>query len=139
MTPTTIAAIVTLGNIFFTPVIVIVTMWIKGALESSKSREKREDGLIEGLQARVDNLERRLDEKEREIKEIRIELKNRDAEYVKLYQEHTTLKAKYEALLADHDELKRKYDVTAGELGVLKDDIKRRAETTAEAASKLTK
>ena len=57
-----IAAVITLGNLFFTPVIVVATMWIKGALETGKAREKREDGLITGLQDSLKALGKRLDE-----------------------------------------------------------------------------
>ncbi len=125
-------------NVIATPLVTLLTLWIKGALESQKRQDIREDGLIKGLELRVLALEKRLDEKEREIKEIRVELKNRDEEYIKLYKEHTTLKAKYEVLLIDHDKLRKEYEQTQTELTVLKSDIKKRAEISAESANKLT-
>lgn len=122
--------LVTLGNVFFTPVIVLVTMWVKNSSTKEARREKREDGFIEGLEDRIAALERRLDEKEKEIREIRVELKNRDKEYLTLYQEYTTLKAKYEVLYADHEDLKKQHATMQNELTIFKKDMVKRTEVS---------
>lgn len=72
----------------------------------------REDGFISDMSKRITALEK-------EIREVRVELKNRDAEYLELYKEHTTLKAKYEVLQVDHEELKKNYERTVAELSRL--------------------
>ena len=99
-------------NAVLTPTLVLVTMWFKSIISSKNRSLDREDEFIAGLVERIEGLEK-------EIREVRIELKNRDAEYLELYKEHTTLKAKYEVLQADHEELKKKYEHTASELSNL--------------------
>jgi len=111
-------------NVLLTPALVLITMWVKNSFSKEERQQKREDGFIADLKDRVDLLER-------EVREVRVELKNRDAEYVSLYKEHTTLKAKYEVLLTDHDKLKRDYEATAIELTTLKQDIKKKADEAA--------
>jgi chromosome segregation ATPase len=130
------ALIVTLGNIFFTPIIVLVTLWVKNKYAQDDRRESRydksQDDLLKSLEERVSTCESRHTDREKEIKEIRAELKNRDVEYLSLYKEHTTLKAKYEVLLVDHEELKANYDNTVIELSNLKEDIKLKAQQVAD-------
>lgn len=128
MTPEQLSVVVTLGNVFFTPVIVLVTLWVRGKINKETRRETREDGLIKSIVERVETCEKRHADRDREIKEIRTELKHRDDEYIALYKEHTTLRAKYEVLLGDHDELKKQYQVTVSELEILKKDMVKRAE-----------
>lgn len=111
-------------NVIATPLLVLLTLWVRSSLSTKERDQRREDGFINELIKRVENLEL-------EIKEVRIELKNRDAEYLALYQQHTTMKAKYEVLLAEHDQLRKDYDSTALELSALKDDIKNKAAAAA--------
>lgn len=99
-------------NAVVTPLLVIATLWVKSQTASKNHTLTREDGFIAELNKRVQTLEK-------EIREVRIELKNRDAEYLELYKEHTTLRAKYEVLSADHDDLKKKYEATVAELSKL--------------------
>lgn len=99
-------------NAIVTPILVFITMWLNRAISSGERRDKRDDGFISDLKQRLTNLER-------EIKEVRVELKNRDAEYIVLFKEHTTLKAKYEVLQIEHDELKAQYENTAAQLAQL--------------------
>lgn len=124
-------------NFIITPVLALITIYVKSMFESGKRQDIREDGLIKGLQDRVTALEKRLDDKEREMREIRVELKNRDEEYIVLYKDYTTLKAKYEVLQIDHQKLREQYEKTENELSVLKQDIKRRAEISLESAKTL--
>lgn len=111
-------------NVLLTPALVLITMWVRNSFAKDERQAKREDGLISDLIKRVDDLERQL-------REVRAELKNRDAEYVDLYKQHTTLRAKYEVLLIDHDKLRKDYDETANELLTLKHDIKSKADEAA--------
>lgn len=99
-------------NAVITPLLVIATMWVRSGTLSKERAVTREDGFINELNKRVQALEK-------EIREVRVELKNRDAEYLELYKEHTTLKAKYEVLEADHAQLKKNYDATVAELSRL--------------------
>lgn len=99
-------------NAVVTPLLVLATLWLKSQTASRSHALTREDGFINELNKRVVSLEK-------EIREVRIELKNRDAEYLELYKEHTTLKAKYEVLNADHEDLKKKYEATVAELSKL--------------------
>lgn len=99
-------------NAIATPLLVLLTMWFKSSVSSRNHATTREDGFIAGLDKRIVALEK-------ELREVRIELKNRDGEYLELYKEHTTLKAKYEVLLADHEELKKQYEHTVAELSKL--------------------
>jgi peptidoglycan hydrolase CwlO-like protein len=92
-------------NAVVTPLLVIVTNLFNNSANSAKRRDARDDNFIRSLEKRLSDLER-------EIKEVRIELKNRDEEYLALYKEHTTLRAKYDVLQADHEELKQKYENT---------------------------
>jgi chromosome segregation ATPase len=109
MSETTITLI---ANAVITPVLVLVTLWVKSSISKQAKRDEREDGFIADIKERITDLER-------EIKEVRVELKNRDAEYLELYKAHTTLKAKYEVLQADHEDLKQKYEHTVAELAQL--------------------
>lgn len=111
-------------NVIATPLLVVLTMWVRSQISSKERDQKREDGFIEELIKRVAQLE--LD-----IKEVRAELKNRDAEYLSLYQQYTTMKAKYDVLLSEHDQLRKEFDSTAMELGALKEDIKAKAAAAA--------
>lgn len=99
-------------NAVLTPIIVLITLWVRSNIAKSNRMTDREDGFITGMEKRIIALEK-------EIREVRIELKNRDAEYLELYKEHTTLKAKYEVLSVDHEDLKRKYEATVAELSKL--------------------
>lgn len=110
------ALITLLINAVATPVLVLITLWVRSSQQRSDRSLTREDGFISGLEKRVISLEK-------EIREVRIELKNRDAEYLDLYKEHTTLKAKYEVLLIDHNDLKQKYEHTVAELSRLGTDL----------------
>lgn len=112
-----------LVNAIATPVLVIFTMWIKNSFSRQDRQQKREDGFIA-------NMEKRIVDLERDIREVRVELKNRDAEYIELYKQYTTLKAKYEVLNADyqtlhidHEDLKMKYGQTVKELAQLGTNI----------------
>lgn len=99
-------------NAIATPLLVILTLWVRSMVSSKERSEKREDKFIA-------DLERRLQSVEQELKVVRVELKNRDKDYLELYKEHTTLKAKYEVLMADHEELKKQYEHTVSELSRL--------------------
>lgn len=133
------AVIVTLANIIFTPIIVLITMAVRNHNDKEIRQDRRDDEFIKSLKEnigelreRVAELERSDDVKNTSLAEIRVELKNRDTEYVKLYQEHATLRAKYEILSKDHDSLKKEYDITAKELATFKEDIKSKATQAAE-------
>lgn len=104
--------IILIINAVLTPILVIVTLWVRANIAKSNRMTDREDGFITGMEKRLERLEK-------EIREVRIELKNRDAEYLELYKEHTTLKAKYEVLSVDHEDLKKKYEATVLELSKL--------------------
>lgn len=124
--------LITLGaNVIITPTLVLATMWVRNSFNKEERRDKRDDKYLENLELRVRDLEKRLDLKEKEMREIRVELKNRDAEYIELYKIYTTLKAQHEVLQADHDDLKKQYDATSTELANLKEDIKRKADEAA--------
>lgn len=133
--------IITLGNVFFTPVIVLATLWVKNKYAQENRQEnrydKQQDSLLRSLEERVSTCELRHSQRDLEIKEIRAELKNRDEEYLNLYKAHTTLKAKYEVLLVDHEELKSNYDKTVVELANLKEDIKLKAQQAAQGMQNL--
>ncbi len=123
MTPdTTLITIVVNGVL--TPIFVLLTLWVRSTISSKQRSLNREDGFIAGLEKRVLQLET-------EVREVRIELKNRDEEYLDLYKKYTTLLAKYEVLLADHEDMKKKYGKTATGLDDLKADIKNKAEEAA--------
>ena len=124
-------------NAIVTPLLVIGTLWVRSRIASDTRTDARQDGLIKNLVERVDTCESRHDKREKEIREIRMELKNRDAEYVSLFQQHTTLKAKYEVLSADHQQLKKEYEETAQQLATLKTDIKDKAELAAKEMAKI--
>jgi len=128
--------LIIIGEIVLVPVLTFLTMMAKSNADKEIRRDKRDDGHINTLEARISTLETRLDLKEKEINEIRIELKNRDSEYVKLYQEHITIKAKYEMLLADHEELRKEFEKTVIELSGLKETVKQDRQATVELASK---
>lgn len=117
-------------NAIATPILVLITMWLKSIIARGERDERRHDGYIS-------NLERRIQALEKEVREVRVELKNRDAEYLALYKDYTTLKAKHEVLQVDHEELKKLHDEVAAELTALKDDIKKKAEETARAMQQL--
>ena len=103
-------------NAVLTPILVLITLWVRSSISRSQHALDREDGFISGLEKRIISLEK-------EVREVRIELKNRDEEYLQLYKEHTTLKAKYEVLVADHNDLKQKYEHTVAELTRLGNDL----------------
>ena len=128
--------IITLLNLVGTPLLVLLTLWVKNNLARGDKMEnrydKQQDDLLQALEERVTTCEQRHGQREVEIKEIRVELKNRDEEYLNLYKEHTTLKARYEVLVVDHGKLKKDYDTTAMELEMLKDDIKKKAQLAAD-------
>lgn len=96
-------------NAVMTPLFVILTLWARSIVSSKNHAILREDGFIAGMDKRIMALEK-------ELREVRIELKNRDADYLELYKEHTTLKAKYEVLQVDHEQLKKEYGHTVEEL-----------------------
>lgn len=123
--------IITIANLIFTPIIVLLTMWIKGNNAKEERRDKRDDEYLKNLEARILDVDKRLTEKEQEIKEIKVELKNRDEEYLKLYKEHTTLKAQYEVLKADYEVLKKNYQGSVEEMTSLKEDLKHKAQDAA--------
>ncbi len=123
-----------IGEIILVPILTFLTMWLKNSNQTQIRRDKRDDGYINTLEARVKALEDRLDAKEKEMREIHHELKNRDQEYITLYQEHTTMKAKYEVLQNDHNALKKDYDATVAELNSIRETIKVDREKTAEIA-----
>lgn len=128
--------LIVIGEVILVPVLTFLTMWVKSNNEKDVRRDKRDDSYIKNLENRIIALEVRLDAKENEIREIRHELKNRDAEYIKLYQEYTTLKAKYEVLQTDHDELRKNYNATVDELTSIKVAIKEDRKSTADLAIK---
>lgn len=99
-------------NAIVTPILVIITLRVQASTKRGENMLARENGFISGMEKRIAALEK-------EIREVRVELKNRDAEYLELYKEHTTLKAKYEVLHADHEDLKQKYEQTVAELSRL--------------------
>lgn len=104
-------------NAIATPVLVLLTMWIRNSFSTEERRQKREDGFIDDLRLRIEALEK-------ELKVVKVELKNRDAEYVELFQKYTTLKAQYEVLQVDHNLLKKQYDQTVAELARLGTTVK---------------
>lgn len=122
-----------------TPLLTFLTMWVRANTDKEVRRDKRDDGYIQELSERVSTCEKRHNERDTEMKEIRAELKNRDEEYLRLYQEHTTIRAKYEVLLADHTALRTQYETTVMELIALKDTLKQDREITAELATKTAK
>jgi len=99
-------------NAVVTPLLVLLTLWARASTARGSQMFERENGFISGMEKRIIALEK-------EVREVRVELKNRDAEYLELYKEHTTLKAKYEVLAVDHEELKKKYEATVAELAKL--------------------
>jgi chromosome segregation ATPase len=117
-------------NVIATPLLVVLTMWVRSQISSKERDQKREDGFIDELIKRVGQLET-------DIKEVRAELKNRDAEYLALYQQHTTMKAKYEVLSAEYEQLRKDYNSTASELNALKEDIKTKAAAAAKDMQKI--
>jgi chromosome segregation ATPase len=117
-------------NVIATPLLVVLTMWVRSQISSKERDQKREDGFIDELIKRVAQLET-------DIKEVRAELKNRDAEYLALYQQHTTMKAKYEVLSAEYEQLRKDYENTASELNALKEDIKTKAAAAAKEMQKI--
>ena len=117
-------------NVIATPLLVVLTMWVRSQISSKERDQKREDGFIDELIKRVAQLET-------DIKEVRAELKNRDAEYLSLYQQHTTLKAKYDVLSAEYEQLRKDYESTASELNALKEDIKTKAAAAAKEMQKI--
>jgi chromosome segregation ATPase len=124
-----------IGAVVITPVVTLLTLWVKNIFAKDARRDKRDDGYISSLTDRVETCERRHNERDKEMREIRAELKQRDEEYVNLYKEHTTIRAKYDVLLADHNELKEQYDATAVELAALKDAIKKDRALTSDLAA----
>lgn len=124
-----------IGAIVITPIVTILTLWIKNATAKETRRDARDDGYIKSLDERVSLCESRHSARDKEMAEIRQELKNRDVEYVKLYQENATIRAKYDVLKEDHEELKAKYEATATELDTLKETMKKDREATADLAS----
>lgn len=117
--------LITLGiNAVATPLLVLVTMWIKNSFSKEERQQKREDGFIEELRTRIDTLER-------EVREVRAELKNRDVEYIELYKKYTTLRAQYDILQLDHEKLKKEYNALTIEVASLKTGIKNSADTLA--------
>lgn len=125
------AALATVLNIVFTPLIVLLTMWAKNKFATSQRAEtrfdKQQESLLAAISDRVSACERRHADRDREMREIKHELKNRDIEYIKLYQDYTTLKAKYEVLNNDHNQLKNDFDLAATEIATLKEDLQRAA------------
>lgn len=124
------ALITLIVNAIATPFFVLLTMWVRSASTQKDRISKREDGFITGMEKRIDTLER-------EIREVRVELKNRDAEYLTLYKDYTTLRAQHEVLEIDHEELKKHYNATVDELATLKEDIKKKANEAAASIDKL--
>lgn len=112
-----------IGAVLITPLVTLLTLWIKGANAKDMRHDARDDAFFRALSGRVDECERRYKEKDKDIAEIRVELKNRDAEYIKLYQEHTTIRAKYEILQQEYTELKQQYDTTTKELRSLREAL----------------
>jgi len=117
-------------NVIATPLLVVLTMWVRSQISSKERDQKREAVFIDELIKRVAQLET-------DIKEVRAELKNRDAEYLALYQQHTTMKAKYEVLSAEYEQLRKDYENTASELNALKEDIKTKAAAAAKEMQKI--
>ena len=109
--------IVLLMNVVATPLLVVLTMAVRNSFDKDKRQEKREDGFIDEMRKRIEILEK-------EVRELRVELKNRDAEYIELYKKYTTLKAQYEVLQVDHDKLQKEYTELSTELNTLKLDLK---------------
>ena len=109
--------IVLLMNAVATPLLVIITMGVRNSFDKDKRQEKREDGFIDEMRKRIEILEK-------EVREVRVELKNRDAEYIELYKKYTTLKAQYEVLEIDHQNLKKEYDELKIEMDTMKTDLK---------------
>lgn len=121
---------VLLINAIATPILVLLTMYARSRISSGERREKREDAYIDVLTNRVTQLEK-------DLQEVRVELKNRDVEYVELFQKYTSLRAKHEVLLADFEITKRELHATQAELTALKDDIKKKANLAAGEMQKL--
>ena len=118
------------ANGILTPILVLITTWLKEQSSKGMRQERRDDTYMKALAKRVETLEL-------EIKAVRVELKNRDVEYLALYKEHATLRAKYEVLEAEYEKLKKDYEGTVAELSSLKDDIKSNATAAAENIQKL--
>lgn len=125
----TIDSLTIVGEVVLVPVLTFLTMWVKSSFAKGERQEKREDGFIKQMQLDIEDLKK-------EIRAVRVELKNRDEEYVKLYQDYTTLKAKHEVLQIDHTQLKKNYDETVAELASVKETIRHDRTVTAEVASK---
>lgn len=124
-----------MGEVVLVPILTFLTIWVRSYNDKELRRDKRDDGYIKSLEDRITALEARLDKKETDIREINLELKNRDAEYLKIYQEHTTLKAKYEVLQNDYDLLKKNYITMTDEMFLLKETLKKDRENTASLAA----
>ena len=120
----------TLANVLITtigvPVMTLLTLWVRSALSSGEKRQKRNDDTEDSYRG---ELLGRVSTLEREVKELRVELKNRDKEYVALFQEHATLRAKHEILQAEYDQTVKELHSTQAELTALKEDIKRKSAT----------
>ena len=130
------STITLIAAVILTPLITIATLWFKTSSAKDERRDKRDDGYIASLTKRVETCEDRHNERDKEMKEFRTQLELRDEEYIKLYTEHTTIRAKYEVLLADHNELKTQYDATVLELSALKETFKQDRQITSVLATK---
>lgn len=113
---------------------VLITLWAKSAIKINSNRERRNDATEDAYRS---ELTRRIESLEKDVRELRVELKNRDAEYLQLYQEHTTLKAKYEVLQSDYDQTVKELHETQAELMALKEDIKTKALAAAQEMTRI--
>jgi peptidoglycan hydrolase CwlO-like protein len=144
MTPSDLAIISLIGTAVIAPSITLLTLWFKNKGSSQERRDKEYEQYVTDLKRTVLDLQNQINEmhkgatqREEDIRTIQTELKNRDAEYIKIFQSHTTLRAQYENLSADHSKLKADYDLTSAELIQLKEDIRRKADETAKSIQQI--
>jgi uncharacterized protein (DUF3084 family) len=133
-----------IGTAIITPTLTLITLWFKNRNSFQERRDKEYQKYVDALIKDVETLktelikvQQHLEEKETAIRTIQTELKNRDEEYLKLFQSNNTLRAQYDNLLADHTKLKIDYDATVAELTQLKSDIKQKADEAAQSIQKL--
>ncbi len=132
------------GTAVITPTLTLLTLWFKNRNSREERRDKEYQKYVDALlkdvadlKIELDEIQLKLEKKEDDIRTIQTELKNRDAEYLKLYQSNNTLKAQYDNLLADHIKLKVDFDATVAELIQLKSDIKQKTNEAAESIQQL--
>jgi chromosome segregation ATPase len=125
--------LIALGTIVITPVVTVITLYIKDKnklTEKSQTHEfEKENKLITVLQddiielkSQVKTLESRLDKKDAEIRELQRRLNSRELDYANLLKEHAELSQNHQNLQVEHDNLKKQYEETVERLTNLTTD-----------------